>query len=228
MCFVKCLWQHLYDKKKAWVTGYTALVYYYNEQEILYTVNCADPPNCVCGTVSLERINTLLNTDREGFAPKNIFPQEQAIFPNINFTASGRLLRWIVGGTYMNNNPAVFPEVQLWRPTGDTTYQKLNGTTVIAPVEIRRGIYEFPLDRPLTFQAGDVLGLFQPPLLSSRLLVDYDTQDHPTTYYIPLNDDQVQPFHTLVDISEWQTGSILPLVSVVIGEYIQLLTISKL
>ena len=176
-----------------------------------------DPPNCACGTVTLDRINTLLTGSREGFGSRNIFPQQQVIFPNIHFTDSGKLLMWIVGGTYISQNPMIYPELQLWRQTGSTTYQKVNGTTLTAPVAERSGIYRFPVQH-LSFQPGDVLGLFQPPLLESRLLVDYDTGDNPIVYYLPLSSEQLEPVHTVVDIRDLQTANNLPLVSVVIGK----------
>ena len=69
---------------------------------------------------------------------------------------------------------------------------------------------------PLSFQPGGVLGLFQPPLLDSRLLVDYDTG---IVYYLPLSSEQLEPGHTVVDIRDLQTANNLPLVSVVIGKY---------
>ena len=180
---------------------------------------CTDPPNCGCGFVTLDRINTLLTADRQSFGPKTFFPQEQVIYPGTSFTESGQLLRWIVGGTYKTTSEDFYPELQLWRPTGTSTYQKLNGTTIAPLAKIRSGIYQFPLVQPFPFQPGDVLGLFQPPERSSKLLVDHDGGVHANNAYLRLNSDQRVPFHTSVDISAWETGTALALVFVVIGKY---------
>ena len=180
---------------------------------------CTDPPNCGCGFVTLDRINTLLTTDRQSFGPKTFFTQEQVIFPGTRFTESGHLLKWIVGGTYMTASENFYPELQLWRPTGSTTYQKLNGTIIAPPAEIRSGIYEFPIVDPFPFQPGDVLGVFQPSSQSSKLLVDYDGGEHANNFFIRLSSTQRISFHTSVDVSTgWETGTALALVSVVIGK----------
>ena len=178
-----------------------------------------DPPNCGCGLMTIERMNALLTLDRESFGSKRIYPQEQMLFPNIQFTCSGQVVKWIVGASYTSGE--YYSELQIWRPTSDNTFQKLNSTVTTVLAEVRSGIYEFVVDPPFPVQPGDVLGIFQPPELESRLLIDYDGRDSGMNYYLPLDGDTIQPSHTFVDISEsgWQSGTILPLVSVEIGKF---------
>lgn len=130
-------------------------------------------------------------------------------------------MKWIVGAKYDNKENRVnYPEVQIWRPTGDSTYQKLNGTTIIPAAERRSRIYEFIVDPPLPVQQGDVLGVFQPPQDNSKLLVDYDIEYNMRNLYLELDDDQVEPSHTFINTNseDWMNGIALPLISVKIGE----------
>ena len=73
----------------------------------------------------------------------------------------------------------------------------------------------------LKFQAGDILGLFQPPEGSSRVRVYYDTSAGPTNYYIGLADGITQPSLTGFAITADADGSAdhLPLVTVGIGKF---------
>lgn len=171
--------------------------------------------------MTIERMNALLTVNTGNIGRKTVFPQHQAIFPNARFTCSGQVVKWIMGATYLNVRDRVnFPELQIWRPTGSTTYQKLNGTSIEAKVEEDSGIYEFIVDPPLPFQPGDILGVFQPSLEESRLLVDYNALGVSVNYRLSLNSNQVEPAHTFIDINVggWQMGQALPLVSVEIGE----------
>ena len=63
-------------------------------------------------------------------------------------------------------------------PIRDATFQKLNGMVLAASARVLSGIYEFVVDPPLPVQPGDVLGIFRPLLLNSKLLVHYDPGDN--------------------------------------------------
>ena len=164
-------------------------------------------------------MNALLTV---GSFKRKTFPQEQVIFPDIKFTCNGEVVKWIVGAKYDRvKNSVNYPEVQIWRPTGDSTYQKLNGTTIIPVDERRSRIYEFIVDPPLPVQPGDVLGMFQPSKDNSKLLVDYDIGYNMWNLYFELDRDQVEPSHTFININseEWMNAIALPLISVEIGEF---------
>ena len=168
--------------------------------------------------VTTERMNALLTVDREMFGDKGIYPQEQVIFPNTKFTCSGWVTKWIMGATYFRGSH--YPELQIWRPSGGGTYQKLNSTIAAPAGEEAIGIYEFVVDPPIPFQSDDVLGLFQPSLQNSRLLVNYDSGGDLSHFYLPLSSSQVEPSHTLVDVNSdsWETGKPIPLIAIEIGE----------
>ena len=179
----------------------------------------SDPPTCGCGFMTRERINALLSSNSENTVVR--YHRVQYIFPSIKFTCRGEVVKWIVGGTYSSILSRInYPEMQIWRPTGATTYQKLNGTTVIPAVERSSGIYEFSVDPPLPFQPGDVLGMFQPHLDYSRLRVDLERRGESGNFYFVVSSSQVEPSHTTVNTNNdgWQDGIARPLISVEIGE----------
>ena len=167
--------------------------------------------------VTTERMNALLTVDTDLFGDKDTYPQEQVIYLNTKFTCSGRVIKWIVGATYSNGN--YYPELQIWRPSGGGVYQKLNGTIAKAAEEEASGIYEFIVDPPLPFQPGDILGVFHPSEQNSRLLVNYDSEGDLLNFYLPLESSQVEPSHTIIDVSSGlQIRTEIPLVAVEIGE----------
>ena len=71
------------------------------------------------------------------------------------------------GADWVGGN--LFPELQIWRPTGhDGVYTKVGYTTINTVRESSR-FYEYSLSSPLEFQAGDVLGYYQPNFDESQL-----------------------------------------------------------
>ena len=174
-----------------------------------------DPPNCGCGLVTTERMKALLKLNREDFGTRNVFPQEQLLYPNSQFTCSGHVVKWIFGAMFMSTRE-INPELQIWRPISNTTFQKLYGSIITSSVEVTSGIYEFAVNPPLPVKPGDILGVFQPPLVRSKLLVEFDTAaENPMNFYLPLGATALEPSHTFVDIAvgNWQRGTILPLVT---------------
>ena len=83
------------------------------------------------------------------------------IFPDISFTCSGNLTKWIVAGETDDNKLGA--ELQIWRRSnvGQNNYT-LVGSSVL-PVSIRgfAGVYNYTPNPPLEFQEGDILGVYQ-------------------------------------------------------------------
>ena len=112
------------------------------------------------------------------------FDAIQAIFPQVNFTCSGSILSWVFGAQWEGNTDS-FTELQIWRPgSEDGFYTKVANTTIVTE-EIRSKFYQ--LSSPLAFQAGDVLGFYQPATSNSqlRLLVELQGRgvEHQLRYY---------------------------------------------
>ena len=85
--------------------------------------------------------------------------QQQRVFPNITFTSSGSITKWIVGaGTGGGSSPP--SELQIWRRTGQD-YTKVGSTQLTAQNPNDSNVYEYIPSSPLGFQEGDILGVYQ-------------------------------------------------------------------
>ena len=78
-----------------------------------------------------------------------------------------------------------FPELQIWRPTGDDGVYTKVGYTTIMTEESDSELYEYPLSSPLDFQAGDVFGYYQPNPNQSQwsVLFEVDGRNPQVGYY---------------------------------------------
>ena len=135
--------------------------------------------------MSLDRIDAVLDKYMYGSLvySNNGF---QAIFPGVNFTCNGSIQSWTFGATIEGTSTSSFPELQIWRTNGNGSYIKVGSTTVNVIEENAARLYHFPLSSPLAFQAGDILGYYQPQIRQSqlRLLAEMDGQGRQLGYYI--------------------------------------------
>ena len=114
----------------------------------------------------------------------NIFNDQlrfhQRVFPDINFTCSGNLTKWIVGGTVGNS---LGGEVQIWRRNNGTVndYTKVGYSILDATDPDNDNVYEHIPNPPLEFQEGDILGVYQ-QWGSGRMRVYFHTTTGPANY----------------------------------------------
>ena len=154
--------------------------------------------------------NTLVNRDKQ-----------QRIIPHINFTCDGSITKWIVDGRWNDGGDHdSFPDLQIWRITGANMFTKVGNTTL--RVEGGRDIvtyYEYSPATALSFQAGDVLGIFQPNDQRNRLRVYFQSGVGPRNYYETLaNNDIVEPPSDMFTLGTVFQND-LPLVAVEICEF---------
>ena len=125
-----------------------------------------------------------------------------------------------MGGKWINaqSRNSQYPELQMWRLTGDTTYSKEQSSTVIATSEEDDRVYEFPVVPPLPFQPADILGVRQPASGDSRLQVDYEDSGDSVYYYKNGGDSQEGVFDISDEDADVESNAGLPLVTVEIGE----------
>ena len=95
---------------------------------------------------------------------------QQVLIPDINFPCNGNITKWIVGADWnrrSNAQSTTYTELQVWRESSasssfNNTYTKVGSTIIVIGSEDSSGLYEYPLETPLAFQEGDVLGYYQP------------------------------------------------------------------
>ena len=176
-----------------------------------------DPPDCGCGFMSVERVYALFGIPELNTGSRKGFDGQQLIFPDITFTCSGEVVKWIMGGDWNGDDHDEYPELQIWRLSGDSTYVKLNSTVISVASREKYDVYEYTADPPLPFQPGDILGVLQPDNEDSRLQIDYDTAGD-SMYYSTSSRDNSNVFN--VAGGDVQTMRDLPLVTVEIGKVI--------
>ena len=109
------------------------------------------------------------------------------------------------------NDGTTFPELQIWRGSGEDTYDKIASTELTATAESPNQLYSGTIDPPLQFQSGDVLGMYLPSggvVNSSRLLIYLASSSGPE-YKYSFSD---APLSRVV-VSELQTDSDRPLLA---------------
>ena len=142
----------------------------------------SDSPDCGCGFMSVERMKILLGLESVGSAVTTA-PRQQ-ITPAINFTCDGMITKWIIG-TNWRGEESLYPELQVWRNIGNDVYHKINGTFIDVGTQISNHIYEYNNFSPIPFLAGDILGVFLPQNIISRLRIRSEANRGPLNYYIP-------------------------------------------
>ena len=88
-----------------------------------------------------------------------------------------------------------YPDLQIWRRNGTNTFTKVGNTTLRIETGSRDvTYYEYSPPTPLSFQAGDVLGIFQPDMGRNRLRLYFQSGAGPQNYYETLeSNDIVEP-----------------------------------
>ena len=76
------------------------------------------------------------------------------------------------------------------------------------------------MDPPLEFQAGDILGIFQPHRGNSRISVNFERDNGPPNYYITIGSEVVEPplEEFAIADSETRIESDTPLIAVEISK----------
>ena len=117
-----------------------------------------------------------------------------------------------------------FPHLQVWRNCGDDSTYFLAGDTELSVdgaglVSQTDYVFTGTADPVLEFQAGDILGLFQPRNSRSRVRLYYDTSAGPTNHYIDTDNDNEPSLTSFVIANAGGSADHLPLVTVGIGKF---------
>ena len=169
-----------------------------------------------------ERMRLLLELDSVGSSTRT--DRRQQITPDIRFTCEGMITKWIVGADWSNGD-SLYPEVQLWRNSGNDMYQKINGTFIEVETKNEERVYEYDNFPPIPFRAGDILGVFIPPKFPSKLRLRAESGHGHTSYYIRtayLVNNYVSPYESInlqQDTPQVFSSVYHPLVTVEIGKH---------
>ncbi len=137
---------------------------------------CSYTHACMLGNILLGVLNGLPDLDsmysKASLIHGLIEPSgEQMIFTGIRFSCSGAITRWTFFARERRDGED-YPEVQIWSSSdGGTTYRKKSNSSAANAHLKSPNIYESLLQVPLVFEAGDVLGLQQTSVSSSKLVL---------------------------------------------------------
>lgn len=136
-----------------------------------YTLLDAGQESCVSVSATLDQAELERCLSPPEAPPCLHVPRsQQVIIPDINFTCSGTITKWSFYAQVedvMNVITAVDVdlELQIWRRMVGNSYIKVGARTPNITTRLVTNsnmIFETRLEDPLTFQAGDILGIFQP------------------------------------------------------------------
>ena len=118
----------------------------------------------------------------------------QVLIPAMKFNCTGRLTKWVLPAEWEGNSPA-FTELQIWRKStqGRNIYTKVGATTLQVGEESSNKLYEYPVDPPLAFEEGDVLGYFQPDKDISQLDIYLEDSERIFTFRYNTRSTQIVP-----------------------------------
>ena len=87
------------------------------------------------------------------------------VIPEINFTCSGSVQRLRFGTNQIRTGTSYtqYPEFQIWRPLqGEDNYEFVGQISVGGQQQVSGLMYQLQGDSLLQFEAGDILGFYQP------------------------------------------------------------------
>lgn len=101
--------------------------------------------------------------------------QEQRVFPGIRFNCSGAITKWRVGAQIRHSaDTTQYPELQIWREQAgvEGTFDRISHSalTELSSTD-DLNVYEHVPSTPLQFQPGDVLGVYQPAVADSKVVL---------------------------------------------------------
>ena len=155
----------------------------------------------------------------EGQADLHLHSSRQVLIPAMNFNCSGVITKWIFPARWDGNTDA-YLQLQVWRrlSTLSSSYYRIGSTTVQAREESRSRVYEVPLSPPMLFQAGDIVGYFQPDAENAQLNLYLEDSEIITTYRDNVDDDLTEPVSNVFDLDSVDfTGDDYPLIAVETG-----------
>ena len=91
----------------------------------------------------------------------SVMMRSQIIYPNVAFSCSGNITKWIYSGLTSKTNTGQ-PELQIWRQLNSSNYKKAGSSTLKVGNATMQDVYEFIPKPPLSFQKGDIFGIFNP------------------------------------------------------------------
>ncbi len=133
----------------------------------------------------------------------------------MTFSCEGAVSKWIVVAEWVDVGTS-YPEMQIWRLTQPSsvvdTYEIANSVELRITEESPNKVYEYTVDPPMPFLAGDIVGVFEPNSQKGHIQLYFKGQG-PTSYFHHSN----EPFSPFIPANVCQDDASL-LIAVEIGK----------
>ena len=146
--------------------------------------------------------------------------QEQVIVPGVKFTCTGTLTGWrFVAQRISGRGRTDYPELQVWRPqsTSPEVYDIVRSVSVSPQSTGQSNVYTHTLTSSISYQAGDILGLYHPQTDSSAYKILSVQHGGPSNYYTQRQDRSSEMFNT--QSSSVRVHRDYPLVGAITSEF---------
>ena len=115
----------------------------------------------------------------EGRRSNTNLDDEFRLIPDVSFTCSGTITGLLIGATYrIGGGRDEYPEIQVWSSNPDGTQFTRRGSP--QTIKLNQGdfspdgVYQYNLTTLMSFQSGDVLGVYQPEESDSAVTLFYN------------------------------------------------------
>ena len=184
-----------------------------------YTL-CPGRDECITGLVDTATLALWSEEYREPLIDLEEQSNVQYIFPEIQFRCTGTVTKWIIGAEFNSGVGNILnPVMGVYRDIGVANqYSRVSRSLFVHPTESSLRLYEYIPPNPQPFQSGDILGLFQPLVILSRLQLLFGDDDGATLSFsrnggLAFDANGLSPFNTAGAGLSTQTDR-LPLVAV--------------
>ena len=154
-------------------------IYYLPVADLLLVAS----PQCVQGFLNEEAVRIAV----DAYTSIRTHERQQRIIPGIKFTCTGTLTKWIIGArrtVTQANNPR-YLQLQIWRQRrgSSNTYDRTTFSDITAlNATDDLNVYEYIPNPPLEFQVNDILGLHQPRIRDTEVVVYYQIGGGPQNF----------------------------------------------
>ena len=139
------------------------------------------------------------------------------LFPDIRFNCQGFLTMITFGAQTRNGiNNTLLPELQIWRKlNSNNSYIKIHSIPFSKSKSSNvNNVHELQLNNPVEFNSQDFIGIYQPDVDNSQLVVFYQETSGPKNLVVA---ESIQQSPTAVSGLNNSRGNDYPLVTVRIG-----------
>ena len=155
----------------------------------------ATAAECARGFMELDVLRRRAEKIPKGQTSENkLNYREFRIFPDWTFTCNGTITSLLLGADIPRKRDEEYPEIQVWRNTvGDTFTRQASQEIRLNEGDFSPdGVLRYNLTTPISFQSGDVLGVYHPEdssrsnvrlyyFINASAPVSYLTSSNPTS-----------------------------------------------